>query len=257
MCLLRYNCLFNWSTHVQFLPPELQAFEGSRQSCLVLSLRWRSIHGCCTTSSARCQGKTPFAFRAGWWRLADEEKLTHQVNEECSDNQYFGAISNDVPSSSTGPSDNWVGQERQMGTHRGESCKMASQPRLPGESVNGKGAVTWRAGGGEGGWGESFLKGTGKEGKSKKELGIAAATCPQAEENWSSAHDLFMLTFNLHCKIFPSYRNRKKDTLTIWDPSPGLSNLNSFPGLLLIFFKKPSYQDERPNLLFPSLLPQK
>lgn len=234
MCLLRYNCLFNWSTHVQFLPPELPAFEGSHQFYLVMSLRWRSVHGCCTTSSARCQGKTQFAFRAGWWRLADEEKLTLQVNEECSDNQYFGAICNDVPSSSTGPSDNWVKQERQMGTQRGESCKMTSQPRLPGEPSNGKEAVTWRAGGGAGGRGASFLKRTGKEGKSKKELGIAAAPCPQAIENWSSAHNLFMLTFNLHCKIFPSYRNRKNDTLTNWDTSPGLSNPNSLPCLLLI-----------------------
>ena len=46
----------------------------------------------CRVSHVRCQRKTPFAFQAGLRRLAEEERLTLQVNEDLCDNQRSGVI---------------------------------------------------------------------------------------------------------------------------------------------------------------------
>ena len=69
----------------------------------------------CRASQVRCQQKTPLAFQAGFQRLAEEERLTLQVNEDHCDNQCSGVICNDVPSSRTAPLDNWCLREGQKG----------------------------------------------------------------------------------------------------------------------------------------------
>lgn len=109
------------ATCVQSRPPEPQALKGSHKSYLGKSVNQRSARGHRRAPPPRVSspGKASFAFRAALQRLAEEERLTLQVNGECRDNQHFGAICNDVSSSGTGPPDTWclcVGRERQRDT---------------------------------------------------------------------------------------------------------------------------------------------
>lgn len=137
--------------------------------------------------------------------LAEEERLALLANEECCDNQRCGAIYHDVPSSNTGPSDNWClwaarGRERDV-LRNSRAVNWHPSLVLLVSPAEGKGL--WPEGQVEPvEGGACFLNSSGWGAKNKNELSIATVKCPQTRENWPSAHTV-TLTFNFHYKNIP------------------------------------------------------